>query len=531
MAAAAPVNGRRRTLLQAAAALPLAACTKVPPPLPAGGWIGAAHERGHRLRGAIPVEGFDARGAAPRRASALVLGAGIAGLAAARGFARAGVDDVHVLELEDEPGGNSRGHAMGGIACPRGAHYLPQPQEPAHEVIEWLHEIGLLRHEAGRSVADERHLCHAPQERLWFEGAWHEGLLPPADPASGTQAQYRRLAAAVAAAPRFAIPSHRVAWTAAHETLDRQSFASWLDAQGLSDARLRWYLDYACRDDYGAASDEVSARAGLHYFGSRHGFHAPGQEQEPPEPVFTWPEGNAHLVRRLAQPLAERVHGGRVVLRVREERGGVLVLAGHGDALEVWRAGTVVIALPLFVAARVLESPPQALVQAAAGTTYAPWLVANLQLDAPLRSRPGVPAAWDNVAFGSRMLGYVDAMHQSLRPVPGPTVLTAYAALARSERVALLAPDWAPWAERVLAELAPVHPDLRERVQRIDLVRWGHAMAIPRPGLRATAAARAALRGGRGRVRFAHADLAGYSIFEEAFTAGCEAAAAPCRCG
>ena len=27
------------------------------------------------------------------------------------------------------------------------------------------------------------------------------------------------------------------------------------------------------------------------------------------------------------------------------------------------------------------------------------------------------------------------------------------------------------------------------------------------------------------------ADLAGYSIFEEAFTAGCEAAAAPCRCG
>jgi hypothetical protein len=40
---------------------------------------------------------------------------------------------------------------------------------------------------------------------------------------------------------------------------------------------------------------------------------------------------------------------------------------------------------------------------------------------------------------------------------------------------------------------------------------------------------RAALRRWRGRVRFAHADLAGYSVFEEAFTAGHQAidAAAP----
>ena len=34
------------------------------------------------------------------------------------------------------------------------------------------------------------------------------------------------------------------------------------------------------------------------------------------------------------------------------------------------------------------------------------------------------------------------------------------------------------------------------------------------------AAAREALRLASGRVRFAHADLAGYSVFEEAFTLG-----------
>jgi hypothetical protein len=33
-----------------------------------------------------------------------------------------------------------------------------------------------------------------------------------------------------------------------------------------------------------------------------------------------------------------------------------------------------------------------------------------------------------------------------------------------------------------------------------------------------------ALRAARGRIRFAHADLAAYSVFEEAFTAGSEVA-------
>ena len=36
--------------------------------------------------------------------------------------------------------------------------------------------------------------------------------------------------------------------------------------------------------------------------------------------------------------------------------------------------------------------------------------------------RAGAPPSWDNVVYGSRGLGYVDAMHQGLRPVPGATV-------------------------------------------------------------------------------------------------------------
>ena len=65
--------------------------------------------------------------------------------------------------------------------------------------------------------------------------------------------------------------------------------------------------------------------------------------------------------------------------------------------------------------------------------------------------------------------------------------------------------------------------DLHRRARQVDLMRWGHAMAIPRPGVQRHPAL-VALRQQRGRVRFAHADLAGCSVFEEAFTAGCEVA-------
>jgi monoamine oxidase len=515
----------RRALIAAAGLLAAGCAPRDGAPAPAA-WWGASQVRGHRLRSSQPLPAP----AVQRRAAVLVVGGGVAGMSAARGFMRRGVDDVAVLELEDAAGGNSRSTNLAGMACPLGAHYLPLPTAESHEVSDWLHDIGLLRQHLGRTVADERHLCHSPQERLFVDGAWADGLLPPADPSSATAAQYTRFAQAVrseqqAAPQRFALPAHRSRWDAGLDALDAQTFAQWLATNGLDDERLRWYLDYCCRDDYGAGLDTVSAWAGMHYFASRHGFHAPSEATAEREGVFTWPEGNAWLVKRLADPLGARIHGGRTVLRVTEQRQQVQVLAWNEAAqqAELWTAGQVVLATPLFVASRVLENPPDALRQAAGLLQHAPWVVANVHIDEPLLDRPGAPPSWDNVRYGSQALGYVDAMHQSLRPHAGPTVLTAYWSLPVAERAPLLAAAAPTWRDRVLAELALVHPDIHRRAQQVSLMRWGHAMAIPRPGVQRHRAL-AALRASKGRVRFAHADLAGCSVFEEAFTAGCEAA-------
>jgi hypothetical protein len=496
------------------AALPLAACA--PKPELDIAWLGPDPARGHLLRAAPP-----SGAAAQRRTQVLVVGAGVAGLSCARRLQQAGVE-VAVLELDEAPGGNARGGEIAGLPCPLGAHYLPQPGANLPELQDLLSDIGLAgRDAAGRWQARAELAVHAPAERRWDGERWQPGLLPPPETPEA-ETQQRRFAAAVREAQRrlgFSLPTQRSAFGDAHRALDAQPFARWLDAQGLTDPDLRWYLDYCCRDDYGAGIDTVSAWAGLHYFASRHGFHA-GDDDEPAPPPLTAPDGNAPLVRALAQGLP--LHLGRVALQLDEARHGVRLRCWTPGGLEDWQATHCVLAAPLFVAQRLWRNPLPAL--RGVKLQRAPWLVANLQLATPLIDRVGAPPAWDSVIQHSPTLGYVNAGHQSLDPRPGPQVLTLYWALPQTERAALLQGSAADWAQRVLAQLRPVHPDIDEPLRRIRLTRWGHAMAIPTPGARSQPAL-AALRSTRGRVRFAHADLAAYSVFEEAFSAGLDAAA------
>ena len=522
---------KRRNFL-AASALPLAGCGQASSI--SGGFVGTSPERGHQLRGAQPTLPAPS---STHRTRVLIAGGGVAGLAAARALRLRGIDDFALLELEDSTGGNSRRGQVGGIACPLGAHYLPVPGEGATAVQDLLEELGLRQQVAGRWVYDERHLCHSPQERLFRNGQWQEGLLPVQDVDAATLTDYQRFARLVQDASRsapFTIPVSKSAFPHAHYGLDAITFEAWLNQQQLGSPELRWYLDYCCRDDYGAGLASVSAWAGLHYFASRHGFYAPGGEAAEREAgVLTWPEGNGWLTQRLAAPLRERLHTGRVVLRVAASRHGVEVDARDAatGVVERWQAAHCIVALPLFVAARVVENPPPALLQAAAALRYAPWLVANLHIGAALHDRPGAAPSWDNVVYhpgpnaAFAGLGYVDARHQSLQSVPGETVLTYYRAFGIDplQRQQLVSQPWSHWRDAVLAELSLPHPDLQEKVRRIDVTRYGHAMAVPVPGTRANAALQALaqpLPAAWARLQFAHSDLSGYSVFEEAFSHG-----------
>ena len=546
---------QRRHFLGSAAAALLAGC-QPPPPALEFAFAGIDLERGHALRDLL------AQGPLPaptlvRRAQVIIAGGGVAGLAAARSLRLAGVHDFALLELEDTPGGNSRAGAVNGVACPLGAHYLPVPGDHAPEVQDLLEELGLRQRVAGRWQYDERHLCHSPQERLYFEREWQEGLLPVQGVGEATLEQYRRFSQAVGAAsraarftmPQFAALDAKTGLAPAHQALDAMTFEAWLQQQGLDDAHLRWYLDYCCRDDYGAGMARVSAWAGLHYFASRHGFHAPGEAvAEDREGVLTWPEGNGWLTQQLAAPLKAQgqLQTGTSVLRIAETRRGVEVDAfnHHSGNVERWQAPRCIVALPVFVAARVVQNPPAFLAQAAQRLQWAPWAVTNIHLNAPLADRPGAAPAWDNVIYGDSNpggLGYVDASHQKLDPRPRPTVLTYYQALGdvADARQQLATQGAEHWGRAALAALAGPHPDVLQRATRVQVTRYGHAMSIPVPGvqtflsqigLQGTPGKRKLLLNGErqralptpatARLAFAHSDWSGYSVFEEAFTRG-----------
>jgi phytoene dehydrogenase-like protein len=71
------------------------------------------------------------------------LRAGHGRLAAARALELAGVQGAALLDTQAAMGGNSQGGQVKGIACPLGAHYLPVPGDDAHEVQDWLEELGV----------------------------------------------------------------------------------------------------------------------------------------------------------------------------------------------------------------------------------------------------------------------------------------------------------------------------------------------------------------------------------------------------
>jgi hypothetical protein len=191
-------------------------------------------------------------------------------------------------------------------------------------------------------------------------------------------------------------------------------------------------------------------------------------------------------------------------------------------------ARAVIWAAPAFLLPMVWPQAPAALAVAAAAGDYAPWLTANLHLSDFPEERHGAPAAWDNVLYDGPGLGYVSATHQLIRRRLAGTVFTYYRALAdvapAAGRRLLLETTREAWAAAILAELERVHPDIRRLTTRLDVFRNGHAMRRPVAG--------ALFHGEREklagfchpRIALAHADLSGFSLFEEAQFRGVAAA-------
>ena len=501
------------------------------PPLPPGEMLGASNTIGHRLRQMDFLEPTETL-----KVPIVIIGGGVAGLSAGWKLQKSGFTDFVILELESEVGGNARSGENAITAYPWGAHYLPFPTEESRAVRELLADFGVLQGDpcAAAPVYDERYINFAPQERLYAHGVWHDGLWPQVGVRQRDFDQYRRFQDLMDHFQRrrgsdgrkaFAIPIDFSARDPELLALDRLSMRDFLLQQGLDSEPLHWYVNYACRDDYGCRHHDTSAWMGIHYFASRDALARDADRDD----VLTWPEGNGWLIKQLRQRLAGHLLPDAIAWRVSELDRAVRVDAYQTREQRSVRrlAQTVIWAAPLFQAPLVCREMSADRAAAIGAFEYAPWLVANLSLRGFPLERRGAPLSWDNVLYDSDALGYIVATHQHRTAHQEQTVFTWYHALSAgapdAERRRLLQTPWTTWAEKILGELSRPHPDIRQQATRLDLFRWGHAMVRPRVGF-VWGEARQRLLQAQERVLFAHSDLSGYSVFEEASYRGVLAA-------
>lgn len=522
----------RRELLTTFLGAPFAfaACRESRPDrFPDGELAGQNVDLGHILR---EHRTFEVSADKWRQVKVVIVGSGVAGLTAAWKLSKQGIEDIVVLELEKDVGGTSKSGEGRPVGYPWGAHYLPVPFRENTELIELLDEMRLTegRSAEGDVIIKEQFLCRQPEERVFYKGRWYEGLYLHVGESEEDVRQFNEFQKRIdhwvnwrdAKGRRaFVVPSALCSDDAEATALDKISFAEWFRQNGLTSERLIWYCDYACRDDYGLKLDQTSAWAGLFYFCSR--VRKSGDESQP---FITFPEGNGRFVAHLAESVKDKILRSHAAVSVVPNEGGADVICFDGKETSGFHCEKVIYASPIFTAPYVIRNFNEDRPFDAREFHSNSWFVANLHLkDRPLPRFPrDFPLAWDNVIYESPSLGYVNATHQKGIDY-GPTVWTYYYPMCHEPdgRTKLFNYEWRELADVCLTDLARAHSDIHKLCERIDIMRWGHAMISPTPGFIHGETRAKALKPYR-NIHFAHTDLSGIALFEEAFYHGLRAA-------
>lgn len=463
-------------------------------------------------------------------ADVVIVGGGIAGLSAAR-YLKKHSDNFILLELGEDTGGNAIAGSNAISAYPWGAHYLPLPGNNDPELVTFLREANVITgYTNGLPIYNEYHLCFDPKERLYINHFWQEGITPREGVPEKDRHEIERFLALMHdykdqrgsdGREAFAIPVALSSQDKRYIALDAISMEQFLTQNGFTSPYLRWYVNYCCADDFGSSLTDTSAWAGIHYFASRKGKAANASS----DTVLTWPEGNYWLVKQLRKNLEKYIKTNTLVYAVDATSSGVTVLYFDAAANKTKKitAQAAVLATPQYVNQRLL-SPNLHRTLDYTAFQYAPWMVANITLDASLDERKGERLCWDNVIYGSDSLGYVNATHQQIGFHDSHTVVTYYKPLlghdVKKLREQAYRSTIEDWKNIALQDLRKPHRQIENHIKQFDAWVWGHGMIKPVPGFITGETRIQTSIPIQDKIYFAHSDMSGISIFEEAFYQG-----------
>ena len=269
----------------------------------------------------------------------VIVGGGVAGLAAAWRLQNSGFTDFVLLELESAPGGTSRSGSNRLDLLPVGRALHSRADEREHRAHLAARRDGRARRQGHRRRARssrEQFLCRDPEERIFYKGRWYEGLYLHAGAGADDEQQMQKFNAEMRSLGRVARREGTARVHASRVGVFRRCGSdgarSHLDGRVDGSAAASRVRDcaggsnYACRDDYGMTLDHTSAWAGLFYFCAR--VLKPGVESQS---LITWPEGNGRLVNHLFEKARTQVQLDRAATELVPGENGCEVINGRSE--------------------------------------------------------------------------------------------------------------------------------------------------------------------------------------------------------
>lgn len=231
--------------------------------------------------------------------------------------------------------------------------------------------------------------------------------------------------------------------------------------------------------------------------------------------------GSSQLPEAIARTLGDRVHLRCPVKEVTTEDDRVRVCYAQDGVPHERLARYVVAATPAYVTRRIIPGLAPKTREALEAISYGPYVVAAFL------TRETSPAPWDDlyaVATPKKSFNMMFNMANILRPKsdtrqPGGSLMV-YSGAGLARRLADL--DDNQIAKRYVEDLSSVFPQIADIVEEVYIQRWEHGLPHPRPGRHRV---QAALECPLGRI-FLAGDYLGTTYTETAIETGTSAASA-----
>jgi monoamine oxidase len=451
--------------------------------------------------GAMPgvATGAQRRRRRRRRADVVVVGAGLAGLTAARELRRAG-KSVLVLEAARRAGGRVWSHALGaGEVSERGGTFVGPTQD---HVIDLAKAYGI---DTFPTYNEGNNVAYIDGDRVEWSDTGPTGTAPP-DPATLPE-----LAAAVAQLDDMStqVPVD-VPWEAADALeWDGQTLETWIKDNSAT-PRFRNLVPMATRPIFGTEPRDLSLLFVLFYIAASGDETHPGTFERnfntrDGAQMFRFEGSTSVLVERMADELGRRLLLRQPVRRIVQGRSGVRV---ETDKLSV-RAKRVVVAVPPALAGRIDYRPtlPFQRDQLTQRMGQGTLTKVSASYETPFWRDAGYTGT------GLSTSGFVSATFDGSPPDGGPGVVFGFVGGDKAREYERLSKD--ERRSRILAEFAQFWGEEAERPLEFWDTRWpaqrwnrGGPVGIHGPG--SLVANGPTLRAPVGRIHWASTETSTY---------------------